>query len=286
MQTVNRIVTLREQVRAWRKEGLRIALVPTMGNLHKGHVSLVAHAQDHADRVIVSVFVNPLQFGPNEDYDSYPRTLEHDKELLTKVNADLLFAPLVYEIYPAGHEYTTTVEVPELSGILCGAFRPGHFTGVATVVTKLLNIVAPDIAVFGEKDYQQLIVIRRLVVDLCLPVEILGGPTIRDHDGLALSSRNMYLSPRERDLAPKLYESLRLAKQRIEKGEHDFGAIEQSSMQQLERAGFQPDYFAIRQATDLAPSRTESRDLIVLAAARLGKARLIDNVHARIIERH
>jgi pantoate--beta-alanine ligase len=279
-------VTLREQVRAWRKEGLRIALVPTMGNLHKGHVSLVAHAQDHADRVIVSVFVNPLQFGPNEDYDSYPRTLEHDKELLTKVNADLLFAPLVYEIYPAGHEYTTTVEVPELSGILCGAFRPGHFTGVATVVTKLLNIVAPDIAVFGEKDYQQLIVIRRLVVDLCLPVEILGGPTIRDHDGLALSSRNMYLSPRERDLAPKLYESLRLAKQRIEKGEHDFGAIEQSSMQQLERAGFQPDYFAIRQATDLAPSRTESRDLIVLAAARLGKARLIDNVHARIIERH
>jgi len=154
------------------------------------------------------------------------------------------------------------------------------------VVTKLLNIVAPDIAVFGEKDYQQLIVIRRLVVDLCLPVEILGGPTIRDHDGLALSSRNMYLSPRERDLAPKLYESLRLAKQRIEKGEHDFGAIEQSSMQQLERAGFQPDYFAIRQATDLAPSRTESRDLIVLAAARLGKARLIDNVHARIIERH
>jgi pantoate--beta-alanine ligase len=286
MQTVNRVVTLREQVRAWRKEGLRIALVPTMGNLHKGHVSLVAHAQDHADRVIVSVFVNPLQFGPNEDYEDYPRTLEHDTQLLTKVSANLLFAPPVYEIYPAGHEHTTTVEVADLSGILCGAFRPGHFTGVATVVTKLLNIVAPDVAVFGEKDFQQLVVIRRLVADLCLPVEILGGPTIRDHDGLALSSRNKYLSPRERDLAPKLYESLKLAKQRIEKGEHDFGAIEQGGMQQLERAGFQPEYFAIRQATDLAPLRAESRDLIVLAAARLGKARLIDNVHARIIERH
>jgi pantoate--beta-alanine ligase len=286
MQTVNRIVTLREQVRAWRKEGLRIALVPTMGNLHKGHVSLVAHAQDHADRVIVSVFVNPLQFGPTEDYEDYPRTLEHDTQLLTKVNANLLFAPPVYEIYPAGHEHTTTVEVADLSGILCGAFRPGHFTGVATVVTKLLNIVAPDVAVFGEKDFQQLIVIRRLVADLCLPVEILGGPTIRDHDGLALSSRNKYLSPRERDLAPKLYESLKLAKQRIEKGEHDFGAIEQGGMQQLERAGFQPEYFAIRQATDLAQLRAESRDLIVLAAARLGKARLIDNMHARIIERH
>ena len=199
---------------------------------------------------------------------------------------NLLFAPPVYEIYPAGHEHTTTVEVADLSGILCGAFRPGHFTGVATVVTKLLNIVAPDVAVFGEKDFQQLIVIRRLVADLCLPVEILGGPTIRDHDGLALSSRNKYLSPRERDLAPKLYESLKLAKQRIEKGEHDFGAIEQGGMQQLERAGFQPEYFAIRQATDLAQLRAESRDLIVLAAARLGKARLIDNMHARIIERH
>ncbi|HZF17616.1 MAG TPA: pantoate--beta-alanine ligase [Steroidobacteraceae bacterium] len=286
MQVVNRIVTLREQVRGWRRENLRVALVPTMGNLHKGHISLVAHAQDHADRVVVSIFVNPLQFGPTEDYEDYPRTLEHDKELLSKVNADLVFAPPVYEIYPVGHERTTTVEVADLSGILCGAFRPGHFTGVATVVTKLLNIVLPDVAVFGEKDYQQLIVIRRLVADLCLPVDILGGPTVRDHDGLALSSRNKYLNVRERSVAPKLYESLKLAKQRIEKGENDFESIQQGGMRLLERAGLQPDYFAIRQAADLAPLRTESRDLIVLAAARLGKARLIDNVHARVIEHH
>jgi pantoate--beta-alanine ligase len=286
MQVVNRIVTLREQVRAWRKEGLRVGLVPTMGNLHKGHVSLVADAQDHADRVVVSIFVNPLQFGPNEDYDAYPRTLEHDKELLAKVNADLVFAPPEYEIYPVGHERTTTVEVPDLSGILCGAFRPGHFTGVATVVTKLLNIVTPDVAVFGEKDYQQLIVIRRLVADLCIPVEIRGGPTIRDHDGLALSSRNRYLSARERNVAPKLYESLKMAKQRIENGDGDFETIQQTGLQLLESAGFKPDYFTIRQAADLAPLKADSRDLIVLAAVRLGKARLIDNVHARIIERH
>jgi pantoate--beta-alanine ligase len=286
MQTVNRIATLREELRAWRKAGLKVALVPTMGNLHKGHMSLVAHAQDHADRVVVSVFVNPLQFGPTEDFNDYPRTLEKDKELLSKVNANLLFAPPVYEIYPAGHERTTTIDVPDLSGILCGAFRPGHFAGVATVVAKLLNIVAPDVAVFGEKDYQQLIVIRRMVADLCLPVEILGAPIVRDHDGLALSSRNKYLNPRERNIAPRLQESLKLAKQRIETGETDFEAIQQSGMQMLERTGFQPDYFAIRQAVDLAPLRADSRDLVVLAAARIGRARLIDNVHAHVIEHH
>jgi pantoate--beta-alanine ligase len=286
MLTMNRIATVREEVRGWRKAGLKVALVPTMGNLHKGHMSLVAHAQDHADRVVVSIFVNPLQFGPTEDYNDYPRTLEHDKDLLSKVNANLLFAPPVYEMYPAGHERATTIDVPDLSGILCGAFRPGHFVGVATVVAKLLNIVAPDAAVFGEKDYQQLIVIRRLVADLCIPVEILGAPTIRDHDGLALSSRNKYLSARERSFAPKLYESLKLAKQNIENGGSDFEAIQQGGMQFLERAGFRPDYFTIRQAMDLAPLRAESRDLIVLAAARIGKARLIDNVHAHVIEHH
>ena len=286
MQTVNRIATLREEMRGWRKAGLKVALVPTMGNLHKGHMSLVAHAQDYADRVVVSVFVNPLQFGPTEDFNDYPRTLEHDKELLGKVNANLLFAPPVYEIYPVGHERTTMIDVADLSGILCGAFRPGHFAGVSTVVAKLLNIVAPDVAVFGEKDYQQLIVIRRMVADLCVPVEILGAPIIRDHDGLALSSRNKYLNPRERNIAPRLHESLKLAKQRIETGETDFEAIQQSGMQMLERTGFQPDYFAIRQAADLAPLRADSRDLIVLAAARLGRARLIDNVHAHVIEHH
>jgi len=286
MQTVNRIATVRDAVRAWRKENLRVALVPTMGNLHKGHMSLVAQAQDRADRVVVSVFVNPLQFGPNEDFNNYPRTLEHDTELLATVKVDLMFAPPVYEMYPVGHENATRVEVPDLAGILCGAFRPGHFTGVATVVTKLFNIVAPDVAVFGEKDFQQLILVRRLVADLCLPIEIVAGPTIRDHDGLALSSRNRYLSPGERNLAPKLYESLTAAKQRIEKGDGDYEAIQKSGLQALEHAGFKPDYFAIRQAADLAPLRAESRDLVVLAAVRLGKARLIDNVRAQVIERH
>jgi pantoate--beta-alanine ligase len=285
MQTVTRIATVRDAVRTWRRENLRVALVPTMGNLHRGHVRLVAEAQDHADRVVVSVFVNPLQFGPNEDFNSYPRTLEQDTELLTRAGASLMFAPAANEMYPVGYENATRVDVPDLGSILCGAFRPGHFTGVATVVTKLFHIVAPDVAVFGEKDYQQLIVVRRLVADLCLPIEVLAGRTVRDHDGLALSSRNGYLSPAERKVAPGLYESLKAAAQRIEKGDRDYEAVQTSGMQALERAGFRAEYFAVREASDLAPPRADSRDLVVLAAARIGKARLIDNLRARIQER-
>lgn len=278
METITRIQTMRERVASWRRKNQRVALVPTMGNLHKGHVSLVAKAQELADTVVVSAFVNPLQFGPNEDFDQYPRTFEHDTQALTKVNADAMFHPSTFEMYPMGHERSTLVDVPELSGILCGAYRPGHFAGVATVVTKLFDIVRPDVAVFGEKDYQQLVIVKRLVVDLCLTVEVVGVPTVRDHDGLALSSRNRFLSRGERNTAPKLYQALRAAQKQIQDGLTDFAAIQQTGMRTLESAGFEPQYFAIRQANDLQPVRDSSRELVILVAAKLGKTRLIDNV--------
>ena len=285
MESVTRIHTLRERVAGWRQQKLKVGFVPTMGNLHKGHISLVAQAQERAQRVVVSIFVNPLQFGAGEDFDHYPRTLEHDTEMLQKVGADVLFHPGTFEIYPVGHERTTVVDVPELSGILCGAFRPGHFAGVATVVNKLFNIVQPDVAVFGEKDYQQLTIIRRMAADLCLPIEIVGVPTLRDHDGLALSSRNRYLSPEQRSVAPQLHQALMAARKRIEAGERHYDVVQTEGMKALEAAGFTPDYFAVRQASDLQPPREASRELVILAAARLGKARLIDNLKLTLIER-
>lgn len=286
MESVTRIQPLRERVAAWRQQKLRVAFVPTMGNLHEGHVSLVAQARQRADRVVVSIFVNPLQFGPNEDFARYPRTPGHDIELLEKASADLLFHPETLEIYPVGHERTAVVDVPDLSGILCGAFRPGHFAGVATVVTKLFNIVQPDVAVFGEKDYQQLMIIRRLAEDLCMPLEIVGMPTLRDDDGLALSSRNRYLTPAQRKIAPRLYEALQAARQRIRDGDRNYDQIRHAGMRALEAAGFKPDYFDIRQAADLQPLRESSRELVILAAGRLGNARLIDNVKVGLFERH
>lgn len=275
--------SVRERVASWRKEGLRVGFVPTMGNLHKGHLSLVAEAQEYAQRVVVSIFVNPLQFGPNEDFDKYPRTLEHDTDFLGKVNANLLFAPTTFEMYPTGFERSTCVDVPELSTILEGHVRPGHFVGVATVVTKLMQIVQPDVAVFGEKDYQQLMIIRRLVGDLCMPVEIIGAPTVRDHDGLAFSSRNKYLSKHDRNaVAPRLYETLKAARRRINDGDRDFTAIQEFGMTELTRAGFVPDYFTLRQAKDLLPLRADSRELVILAAARVGSTRLIDNLRVTL----
>ncbi len=285
METITRIHTMRERIAGWRRKNQSVALVPTMGNLHKGHVKLVARAQELADKVIVSAFVNPLQFGPNEDFDKYPRTFEHDTQALTRVNADAMFHPGAFEIYPMGHERSTLVDLPEISGILCGAYRAGHFTGVATVVTKLLNIVRPEVAVFGEKDYQQLVIVRRLVMDLCLPVEIEGVPTVRDHDGLALSSRNRFLSRGERNTAPKLYLALKAAQKRIQDGDTDYAAIQQNGMKTLEAAGFEPQYFAVRQANDLQPPRDSSRELIILVAAMLGKTRLIDNVQVAVVEK-
>jgi len=280
METVVTIEAVRAHVRVWRSKGQRIGFVPTMGNLHAGHLSLLAAARYRADRVIASVFVNPLQFGPQEDFARYPRTPVEDARLLAEAQCDLLFAPGVSEIYPDGGTQPTLVSVRGLSEILCGQFRPGHFDGVVTVVAKLFGIVAPDVAIFGEKDYQQYLLIRRMTLDLALPVEVIGAPTVRANDGLALSSRNRYLTPAERARAPAIYQALRAAVGRIDAGDRDYEGIERAGREALERAQMAPDYFSIRNAADLSVP-AEVSDLIVLTAARLGRSRLIDNLPAR-----
>ncbi|NJN47073.1 MAG: pantoate--beta-alanine ligase [Candidatus Competibacteraceae bacterium] len=277
MQIVHRIDELRTQVRTWRQAGERIALVPTMGNLHQGHLALVDRARVLAPRCVASIFVNPLQFGPQEDLQNYPNTLEQDCAQLIEYRTDLLFAPGTSEIYPRPLEHMTQIEVPGLSTILCGAARPGHFAGVATVVAKLFNMVQPDVAVFGEKDWQQLMVIRRMTADLNLPIDIVGVPTVRETDGLAMSSRNGYLSATERHTAPTLHATLEVAAQRLLTGERNFPAIEIDALQTLTAAGFKPDYVHIRRAEDLAEPQSADYQLIVIAAAWLGRARLIDN---------
>lgn len=284
MRTVNSTAELREQVGAWRRQGDKIAFVPTMGNLHAGHLALVERAKQHADRVVVSIFVNPLQFGPGEDFDSYPRTLAADAEKLEQVATDLLFAPSAAEVYPQGHAVASQIEVPEVSQGLCGESRPGHFAGVATVVAKLFNMVQPDVALFGEKDYQQLQVIRRMVADLCFPIEIIGVPTMREADGLAMSSRNGYLSSVERSAAPKLYQALLEVRQELVQGRADFATLEQQGIALLEVAGFEPEYFSIRQAGSLQPAEPGMSELIILAASKLGKTRLIDNLACSLVE--
>jgi len=281
MDTLTHTSEVRERIDAWRRAGERIAFVPTMGNLHAGHSSLVEAARARANRVVVSIFVNPLQFGPNEDFAAYPRTPEEDRRLLESLGVDLLFAPLAEEVYPRGMESTARVHVPGLEDILCGAFRPGHFMGVATVVVKLLNLVQPDVAVFGEKDYQQLMIIRRAVEDLCMPIQIVGVPTMREADGLAMSSRNRYLTSEQRAVAPRIFEALDAARREIEAGARDYERIEREGLERLRSAGFRPDYFEIRDANTLDRPGEQSRDLVVLAAARIGRARLIDNVRAR-----
>ncbi|HLS81993.1 MAG TPA: pantoate--beta-alanine ligase [Steroidobacter sp.] len=281
MQSIARPAELRKLVLAWRRQDERIAFVPTMGNLHAGHGSLVSRARRSAQRVIVSVFVNPLQFGPNEDYAAYPRTPDEDRSLLEELQVDALFVPSVADMYPRGQANTARVHVPGLEDILCGAFRPGHFMGVATVVVKLLNLVQPDVAVFGEKDFQQLMIIRRAVTDLCMPVEIIGAPTTREPDGLAMSSRNRYLTAEERAIAPVIYAELERARRAIEAGSDDFAAIEAQGVNALVQAGFRPDYFSVRDAETLAAPDERSVELVVLTAARIGRARLIDNVRAR-----
>jgi pantoate--beta-alanine ligase len=278
MRTLARIDETRRFVAGCRRGGHRIALVPTMGNLHEGHLALARLARARADTVIASIFVNPLQFGRGEDFGRYPRTLQRDLGLLEAEGVAAVFAPEVNEMYPAGQEGLTSVEVPGLSTVLEGAFRPGHFAGVATVVTKLLGIVTPDVAVFGEKDFQQLAVIRRMVRDLDLGVEIVAGPTVREPDGLALSSRNQYLSPEQRQRAPALYRSLAAARRRLAAGDRSFAAIELEARSALAAAGFAPDYVAIRRAADLEPPGEADDDLVVLGAARLGSTRLIDNL--------
>ena len=280
METVTTIGAVRERVRAWHRSGARIAFVPTMGNLHAGHVSLIEAARRHGERFIASIFVNPMQFGPNEDFAHYPRTPREDERMLAAAGCDLMFMPDVAEIYPHGSERAARIDVPGLSRILEGEFRPGHFEGVSTVVAKLFHIVEPDVAAFGEKDFQQLVVIRRMVADLCLPVEIVSAPTVRDADGLAMSSRNQYLTAAERRIAPRIHAALQAAAQRLQGGDAEFASIERSGFKTLEDGGFRPDYFAVRRAADLAPPSRDARELVVLTAARLSRARLIDNVQA------
>jgi len=277
MQKVTSISELQNQLKQWRKQGLSIAFVPTMGNLHAGHIKLVTEAKKKADKVVVSLFVNPTQFGVGEDFESYPRTELEDEKKLVNTLADLLFIPSVFEMYP-GKE-TTTVSVAGLSSLHCGAHRAGHFDGVATVVCKLFNMVQPDMAIFGEKDFQQLAVIKKMVEDLNSPVEIIGVATQRESDGLAMSSRNGYLSEQERVIAPKLYLSLCKAREMVLQGLLNFQTIEQQQMKYLQEAGFQVDYFSICKADNLQIAVEKDDELVILAAARLGKPRLIDNVY-------
>jgi pantoate--beta-alanine ligase len=278
LETVTEIAALRRRIGAWRSAAERVAFVPTMGNLHRGHLELVRRARDLADRVVVSIFVNPMQFGPGEDFESYPRTPEEDGYALQALGVELLFTPSVETLYPGGTQQTTRVEVPGVSEGLCGASRPGHFTGVATVVARLFNLVQPDVAVFGKKDYQQLAVVRKMVDDLCFPVEIEGVETVRENDGLAMSSRNRYLTPEQRRVAPGLYRVLQDTADAVRSGECDPRVLEEQALGALEKAGFRPDYVSIRQISDLGPARPQEPGWVILAAAWLGRARLIDNL--------
>ncbi len=278
MQTVQDVSALRAAIRGWRSKGETVGFVPTMGNLHAGHQSLIKLARARTERVVASVFVNPTQFGPNEDFERYPRTLVQDQAALADQDCDLLFAPDVGTIYPFGAEHSVSLRVPQITDTLEGAHRPGHFDGVATVVCKLFNLVQPDIAVFGQKDFQQLKVIERMVRDLSLPVKVMSAPTLRADDGLALSSRNQYLSPDERARAVLIYDTLSKMRELFLQG-HAWRALEQVATSRLTRAGFAPDYAVIRRADDLAePAEDQREGLIALIAARLGTTRLIDNL--------
>jgi len=267
------------QVQQWQRAGERIGFVPTMGNLHHGHLQLIKRAQQVTDKVVVSIYVNPMQFGVNEDFDNYPRTLEKDTQKLENLNVDMVFTPSDDSMYPEGVENCSYVDVP---GWLCqqleGAHRPNHFRGVATVVTKLFNIVRPDVAVFGEKDFQQLMVIQQMVRDLNMPIEIIPEPTIREGDGLAMSSRNQYLTKTERQKAARLYAALNETRERILLQNMALSELEQATIMQLEQVGFNPDYVAIRRTDNLQEPDTSTDSLVILAAARLGKTRLIDNL--------
>ncbi len=279
MQTLTSNWEVSALVRQWQRDGERIGFVPTMGNLHEGHLRLVKAARQNTDRVVVSIYVNPMQFGPREDFTNYPRTLESDLQKLTNLKVDLVFHPSDESMYPEGSAKSSYVEVStQLTEGLEGAHRQHHFRGVATVVTKLFNIVSPDVAVFGEKDYQQLLVIQQLVKDLNYPIEIIGEPTIREGDGLALSSRNQYLSKQQRAIAPKLYDVLSETRERILMQNMDLTDLEQAAIMQLEQHGFAPDYVAIRNAVTLAEADNPTDLLVILAAARLGQTRLIDNL--------
>ncbi len=269
---------LEEQLAEWRRHDEHVALVPTMGNLHAGHLSLVDLAREHAERVVVSIFVNPTQFGEGEDFDEYPRTLERDTRRLKKPAADLIFAPEVETMYPFGLEDATTIAVPRITENFCGADRPGHFDGVTSVVARLFALVQPDAAVFGQKDYQQQLVIRHMSLDLNLPVSIITGETVREEDGLAMSSRNQYLSEGDRAIAPVLFKLLSDVAKQLQSGARNYSDLEVEAIAKLSAVGFDVDYFSIRRAQNLEIPDRDCDELVVLAAARLGDARLIDNI--------
>jgi pantoate--beta-alanine ligase len=279
MQTYSTNTSLQNTLRKARERGQTVAFVPTMGNLHEGHLDLVRKAHTLCDLVVVSIFVNPLQFGASEDLDSYPRTLAADKEKLFKEGVDILYTPGVEEIYPEGMAAQTLVRVPGLSETLCGSSRPGHFDGVTTVVSKLFNIVQPDVAIFGEKDFQQLSIIQKMVRDLCMPIKVVGTPTARDGDGLAKSSRNGFLSSEQRNIAPIIHQTLLTCREAIACDFDNFLQLESHARMKLLQAGFEPDYFAIRDARTLLAVTEDTEEIAILAAARLGSTRLIDNVH-------
>ncbi|MCZ6499223.1 MAG: pantoate--beta-alanine ligase [Gammaproteobacteria bacterium] len=278
MQILDSVDPLQTEIARWKRQGHTVGLVPTMGDLHEGHLSLVRQAREKADRLVVSLFVNPLQFGPGEDFDRYPRRLDADSSLLGKERVDILFVPGNDAIYPQGTQAVRQVSAGDLASILCGVGRPGHFDGVATVVKRLFEIVQPDLAVFGQKDYQQLLVIRRLVAGAGLEVDILGGPTFREADGLAMSTRNRYLNAKERAVAPQLYAELQAAKALMQAGGLTHEQIVERSIDNLTAVGFRPVYFELRRATNLSVPGETDRDLVLLTAAYLGETRLIDNL--------
>lgn len=283
MKIFHSVVGIRDALSAERIQGKRIGFVPTMGNLHEGHLQLIKLAHETCDVVVASIFVNPLQFGLNEDWETYPRTIENDIAKLNSVGCHFLFNPSENEMYPNGLSDQTRVVVPTMTDILCGASRPGHFEGVTTVVSKLLHMVQPDEAIFGIKDYQQLAVIRRMVEDLCIPVKIVSAEIARDSNGLALSSRNRYLTDAEHQIANVLYNVLCSIKDKIEVGERDFFALEAAAIKQIEEVGFRPDYLHINQAQTLDPAALDDKELVVLGAMYTCSARLIDNVRLNLL---
>jgi len=278
MLVFEQVDQLRAELAGHRRAGRTIAFVPTMGNLHEGHLQLVRLARANADVVVASIFVNPLQFGLNEDWEKYPRTFDADCEKLRTDGCDYLLYPSETDVYPNGMSLQTRVIVPAMTDILCGASRPGHFEGVTTIVAKLFSMVQPDKAVFGIKDFQQLAVIRKMTEDLCMPIEIIAAPIARDHDGLALSSRNGYLTASERPVAAEVFQSLERARLAIQSGRDDFHVIEQESMSYLETHGLTVDYFSIRRVNDLEPATSDDHSIVILVAVYLGNTRLIDNI--------
>ena len=283
MESIFDVQSLRDWSNEWKRSGKTLAIVPTMGNLHSGHLSLLNRAKEIADRTVVSIFVNPIQFGQGEDYESYPSTVEEDLNKLELAGVDAAFMPDLKELYPDGTAIDTRVTVPDISDTLCGQFRKGHFSGVATVVAKLLINSMPNFALFGEKDFQQVLVIKRMVIDLLLPVQIVSMPTCREHDGLAMSSRNRYLNAQQRAVSPAIYETLTTAVQALKDGAMIIKDIESNGANSLLKCGMKVEYFSIRNQEDLSPAREGDRKLVVLTAAWLGVARLIDNVKVDLV---